>query len=370
MRLYTLFFTVYFLTVAIFALKYRKVRANKDSTIIFVFLGLIYIFLVVFKPLDIIPDSSAYFDRYYYDYSFDKIIKSNLFNRNSKYHMSFLTSLFFWLGHSIGLTYYSFLFIVTSIQFMVVIKYSGKILDYMGINENVFVLLFLYLLQYGYPQQFITFAQSFAMCLGVPAVYFFLKNKKVLAYFLAFISVFFHSAGIANVLILLVLNFSGNCRKLVYFVIWLFLFCIMLFGISNVFLKKISNLINFFGSTLEGSFSSYSEVKKADKMSLRSFLIGFEILILIFVKKQNKTYYKFLNLLILVFAIYSIFSSVAVANRISDVFLFYSIFPIMLFYQESISDFTGIKKSESYLMFLLVLIDFTHIFNVMNIFNI
>ncbi|MEG0928123.1 MULTISPECIES: EpsG family protein [Chryseobacterium] len=177
-------------------------------------------------------------------------------------------------------------------------------------------------------------------------------SKYIIIAFLLFVAYLMHStAFILGAIILSVLMFSKQLKRETYIITLILIFLVYFLNLSTsigIYLFKIiGSGDSAFAAKLDGYSSGFGALK-SEGFSLKFLFFWSMSFVLSLNKKENKIYYKLLNILIIGVLIHSLFRSILLVERITDYFTFYS---FILFYL-----FLSSKKNLLFEFLLLLVI--------------
>lgn len=367
--MYLLLLLLHFLFTFVLGLFYKKNIDGETKTkisFVFVLLVVCYILLIVYKPIELIPDAKAYYYRYNNNVSLFKMKNIDIFQRNNLYNMNFLSSWLFFCFKNFGVSYNLFVLIVVTSEVVLFFHYAIKICDEMHAEINIYFLFLVYMIFYGYAYQFIAFSEGISIIIGLIATYYTIKKNYPLALVFILISFFVHSSGFANLIVCLIIIYSKQYKKRNYLIIWGILTVLIISGLSSIFSNFSISVISELSDRLQGSFSYY-EKNYSNAIPLRNVVYCFQLLILIITNCNSKLFYKLLNISVMALIIMCLFSVNPASHRIYDIFIFYSLFPLLISYKESMNESTGKRSITNYSLLLVLLFQFISRLTVLNL---
>lgn len=301
---------MYNLVYAFFAIVLLGCSKNK---LLHHLLMLFLAFLFSTRGMDV-PDTEGYMRRY------DEVF---LYFANENIELG-LTTLCFISNNLIGLSFSTFLFIVTLLLMELWYFVSCKLFP----NSQVGMLFLLFMSFFGFFYLGIVFANGIALIICY-AAFAILQTKKRNALFyccgLLILATLFHKSSVLFFVIIPLMRVKlSNGRIMFWFIFSLFLLVTSNISIINNVLTALQNYSEDFNE-----YNNY-ESEKAGKLFNITFLMEFVITILAIYSRSKirkdirDKYDMYLKLVLVGFTIYCIFWTYNGVTRISGLFYFYS----------------------------------------------
>lgn len=228
-------------------------------------------------------------------------------------------------------------------------------------NTNFTILpLTLYAAFFGIYVNAIVLRVGIPFSLLILASSFLLKDKKnfldiLIINFLLVLSCLFHATALIGIFILLILCLNINFSIKSYFLGCLLIGLLYLFNLfpllGNVVFSFIASLneLAFLASKLSPYEGDVLYDADAERISFKFCFFLIMAFVLILFKIKSKIYFKILNVYLLGLAIFAIFRSVLLIERVTDYFL---IFSFIIFYLFLIMQ----RPFKSWMYFVLIII--------------
>lgn len=285
-------------------------------------------FLIAFRPTNLVPDSLAYYDRYFLpetsNITFQDIIMfaNPLKNKQYRvygYEMAYLLSLTYYVSYKILFPYEFFVFITCFFENLIAIIYSKKIFQYLNIQYNEKIFFFFWLFTFCYFYQLIAFAEGFAMFLLMPIMYFIIKHRYLIANILIIIALGFHISAIYCFFIESIFLFLPVFRKRTYIILWTLNSLLLCLNLGYMLGGKFGNIVFSLLTSFYGMlklYVMYADIQTAFvslEHVVMSILLGF----FIFSSCEQKEYWKLINVILMSSILRALFGFFSILPRLT-----------------------------------------------------
>lgn len=360
MTLYV-FFYLTLLTIHFFLILYlsifRKHREKKDINsyhTYFYVLCIMLALLVAFRPVNIIPDSQPYRNRYLWAsdrVSFTDIINASSFYRGTVLSMSKPVNTLFFIFSNLHVPYSLFVFIIVCAELAIFFKYMRKICIQLDIVFNEYLILLLLLVFFSYRYQFIAFAQSMSMVISAPVLYCIIKRSYLKAIVLLGVAASIHIAGFYLVVIVSIYLLTPRIKNRLCTIIWGTIGFLQFTGLAYRYGRNLSDIAGIIVDCITKTnpiYDAYSIAGGNFVISNASILLWLFCGIMILSYNERSEYWKLVNVVILSAFVESAFSFYDIVHRFTDYAHMFIPLLTLIYYYDShsiiIFDNRGLKR--------------------------
>lgn len=362
-ELYFAILAVHFIMTCICALRYRPLKKCIKSrrNVVFICMIVALGILVAVRPITVVSDAGAYFNRYYIEperTSVYEILQADSFYRGTGYSMSKTVNLLFYFSYKAGLPYALFVFLVAETELYIYFHYIRKICEEVQIKYNPFLILAVLLPFYSYRFQFVAFAQGIGMCLLAPILYYLIRKRYFMAVLNILLAMSVHIALSYIVVIIGIYVLTPRMKGRPYAMIWCLVGLLYFTQLGHMIGLKLNGLADFVINRAIADTPIYDIKENTRKWTVSMTGTAEWLLygLIVFSYDKKKEYWKLYNAGILSMLIMVLFFRWEFITRITNVYSIFTPLLVLLYVTESKPVFSYnhmYLKKEKICVFLL-----------------